>query len=136
MNSNPPRNGWRTRWPRGFGGTSCASFLIVLALAVEGLPAMSPDIREERKGPKVGAPDKAIDGFLRGAGLARDQRGFYRLVDGDGNSTTVVDVGAVEYGSTQPTEDVGRHVFYNGSAWDWDLSADANGNGRYDFPFG
>ncbi|MCB1329756.1 MAG: glycine--tRNA ligase subunit beta, partial [Maritimibacter sp.] len=44
-----------------------------LALALEGLPAMSPDIREERKGPKVGAPDKAIEGFLRGAGVTRDQ---------------------------------------------------------------
>ena len=44
-----------------------------LTLAVEGLLAASPDIREERKGPKVGAPDKAIEGFLRGAGLTRDQ---------------------------------------------------------------
>lgn len=43
-----------------------------LALTVEGLPAASPDTREERKGPKVGAPDKAIDGFARGAGVARD----------------------------------------------------------------
>lgn len=44
-----------------------------LTLAVEGLLAESPSIREERKGPKVGAPDKAIEGFLRGAGLTRDQ---------------------------------------------------------------
>ncbi|WP_299663638.1 glycine--tRNA ligase subunit beta [uncultured Ruegeria sp.] len=44
-----------------------------LTLAIEGLLAESPTIREERKGPKVGAPDKAIDGFLRGAGLTRDQ---------------------------------------------------------------
>ncbi|WP_170475738.1 glycine--tRNA ligase subunit beta [Ruegeria arenilitoris] len=44
-----------------------------LALAVEGVLAESPTIREERKGPKVGAPDKAIEGFLRGAGLTRDQ---------------------------------------------------------------
>ena len=44
-----------------------------LTLAVEGLLAESPMIREERKGPKVGAPDKAIEGFLRGAGLTRDQ---------------------------------------------------------------
>ena len=40
-----------------------------LALTVHGLPARSPDQREERKGPRVGAPDKAIEGFLRGAGL-------------------------------------------------------------------
>jgi glycyl-tRNA synthetase beta chain len=44
-----------------------------LTLAVDGLLAASPTVREERKGPKVGAPDKAIDGFLRGAGLTRDQ---------------------------------------------------------------
>ena len=41
-----------------------------LALTVTGLPAASPDTREERKGPKVGAPQQAIDGFLRAAGLA------------------------------------------------------------------
>ncbi|MGI9369788.1 MAG: glycine--tRNA ligase subunit beta, partial [Ruegeria sp.] len=44
-----------------------------LTLAVEGLLAESPTIREERKGPKVGAPDKAVEGFLRGAGVTRDQ---------------------------------------------------------------
>ncbi|WP_170504968.1 glycine--tRNA ligase subunit beta [Ruegeria arenilitoris] len=44
-----------------------------LTLAIEGLLNESPTIREERKGPKVGAPDKAIEGFLRGAGLTRDQ---------------------------------------------------------------
>ncbi|MEP5151935.1 glycine--tRNA ligase subunit beta [Planktotalea sp.] len=44
-----------------------------LALTVEGVLAESPTVREERKGPKVGAPDKAIEGFLRGAGLTRDQ---------------------------------------------------------------
>lgn len=44
-----------------------------LALTVEGVLAESPNTREERKGPKVGAPDKAIEGFLRGAGLTRDQ---------------------------------------------------------------
>jgi glycyl-tRNA synthetase beta chain len=41
-----------------------------LALTVSGLPARSPDTREEKKGPKVGAPQPAIDGFLRAAGLA------------------------------------------------------------------
>ncbi|MEP2530081.1 glycine--tRNA ligase subunit beta [Shimia sp.] len=43
-----------------------------LTLALEGVLAQSPTVREERKGPKVGAPDKAIEGFLRGAGVARD----------------------------------------------------------------
>ncbi|MBL8589696.1 MAG: glycine--tRNA ligase subunit beta [Methylobacteriaceae bacterium] len=41
-----------------------------LALAVIGLPARQPDQREERKGPRVGAPQPAIDGFLKAAGLA------------------------------------------------------------------
>jgi len=40
-----------------------------LALAVQGVPARQPDIREEKKGPRVGAPDNAIAGFLKGAGL-------------------------------------------------------------------
>ncbi|WP_321335620.1 glycine--tRNA ligase subunit beta [Breoghania sp.] len=41
-----------------------------LALHVAGLPTRSPDTREERKGPRVGAPEKALEGFLRGAGLS------------------------------------------------------------------
>jgi glycyl-tRNA synthetase beta chain len=44
-----------------------------LALAVEGMLAESPRQVEERKGPKADAPEKAIEGFLRGAGLTRDQ---------------------------------------------------------------
>ncbi|WP_375285247.1 glycine--tRNA ligase subunit beta [Marinicauda pacifica] len=40
-----------------------------LGLVASGLPAQTADVREERKGPRVGAPDKAIEGFLRGAGL-------------------------------------------------------------------
>jgi glycyl-tRNA synthetase beta chain len=40
-----------------------------LALSVHGVPARQPDLREEKKGPRVGAPDNAIAGFLRAAGL-------------------------------------------------------------------
>jgi glycyl-tRNA synthetase beta chain len=40
-----------------------------LALTVSGIPARSPDLREEKKGPRVGAPQQAIDGFLKSAGL-------------------------------------------------------------------
>lgn len=40
-----------------------------LALNIKGLTARSADVREERKGPRVGAPEKAVAGFLRGAGL-------------------------------------------------------------------
>ncbi|ASP22609.1 glycine--tRNA ligase beta subunit [Antarctobacter heliothermus] len=44
-----------------------------LALTVHGLTGQSPTLREERRGPKVGAPDKALEGFMRGAGVTRDQ---------------------------------------------------------------
>ena len=40
-----------------------------LALSVHGIPARQPDIREEKKGPRVGAPENAIAGFLKAAGL-------------------------------------------------------------------
>ncbi|RXF68087.1 glycine--tRNA ligase subunit beta [Hansschlegelia zhihuaiae] len=41
-----------------------------LALVVGGLPARQPDRTEERKGPRVGAPEKAVEGFLKAAGLS------------------------------------------------------------------
>ncbi len=44
-----------------------------LVLAVEGLPAMTPALAEERKGPRVDAPQAAIDGFLRSTGLAFEE---------------------------------------------------------------
>ncbi|MBZ0128387.1 MAG: glycine--tRNA ligase subunit beta [Rhodobacteraceae bacterium] len=44
-----------------------------LALSVTGLLAASPALREERKGPRVDAPEQALAGFLRATGLAREQ---------------------------------------------------------------
>lgn len=44
-----------------------------LTLVVQGLPPAQPDRSEERKGPRVGAPDAAIEGFLRSTGLTREQ---------------------------------------------------------------
>lgn len=41
-----------------------------LMLALGGLPGAAPDRKEERKGPRVGAPEKALEGFLKSAGLA------------------------------------------------------------------
>jgi glycyl-tRNA synthetase beta chain len=41
-----------------------------LALVVEGVPGKSPGVSEERKGPRVGAPEQAVAGFLKSAGLA------------------------------------------------------------------
>ena len=43
-----------------------------LTLTVEGMLDASPRQVEERKGPKADAPEKAIEGFLRGAGVSRD----------------------------------------------------------------
>ncbi len=40
-----------------------------LALAVHGLAGRQADSREERKGPRVGAPDAAVQGFLKASGL-------------------------------------------------------------------
>ena len=40
-----------------------------LTVVVNDLAEKSADVREERKGPKVGAPEKAVEGFMRGAGL-------------------------------------------------------------------
>lgn len=44
-----------------------------LALVVDSIPESQPDVRDERKGPAVGAPDKAIEGFLGSVGLTLEQ---------------------------------------------------------------
>ena len=44
-----------------------------LTLTIHGLPAKQPDVSEEKKGPRVNAPEKAIEGFLRSAGLTLEQ---------------------------------------------------------------
>jgi len=44
-----------------------------LTLVIGGLPAQQKDVDEERKGPRVGAPEKAIEGFLRSAGVTLEQ---------------------------------------------------------------
>src|SRR3546814_1827400 len=44
-----------------------------LTLAADGLPLAQPDAAEERKGPRVDAPQQAIDGFLRSTGLTLDR---------------------------------------------------------------
>ena len=41
-----------------------------LALTVDGLPLAQPDVSEEKRGPRVGAPDQAVQGFLKSAGLS------------------------------------------------------------------
>ncbi len=41
-----------------------------LALTVHGIPARQPDLKDERKGPRVGGPEPAIQGFLKATGLS------------------------------------------------------------------
>ena len=53
-----------------FGGVETLSGPRRLAVIIDDLSLKSEDVREERKGPKVGAPEKAVEGFLRGAGLS------------------------------------------------------------------
>ncbi|MGB8275739.1 MAG: glycine--tRNA ligase subunit beta [Alphaproteobacteria bacterium] len=40
-----------------------------LALMADGLPSHQPDAREEKRGPRVGAPETAVQGFLKSVGL-------------------------------------------------------------------
>ena len=70
-----------------------------LTVVVEGLPAAQPDVSEERRGPRVGAPDKAVDGFLKSAKLRRDQleeretdKGhfYYAVIETKGRNTADV----------------------------------------------
>jgi glycyl-tRNA synthetase beta chain len=71
-----------------------------LTAVVEGLPARSPDVREERKGPRVDAPEAAIKGFIKSAGLASvdqaeqrdDKKGTYyvALIEKRGCATAEV----------------------------------------------
>ena len=56
-----------------YAGAAAFSTPRRLTLAVEDVLSESPTVREERKGPRVDAPEKAIEGFLRGAGLSKDQ---------------------------------------------------------------
>ena len=76
-----------------------------LVAVVDGLPARSPDVREERKGPRVDAPEAAIQGFLKSAGLKSvdqaerraDKKGdFYvAVVEKKGRPTAEVVAGIV-----------------------------------------
>ena len=44
-----------------------------LAISVEGLPKAQPDVKEERRGPRADAPEKAIKGFLKANGVILNQ---------------------------------------------------------------
>lgn len=55
--------------------TSVKTFVSPRHLAIQcfGLPAIQPDVREEKRGPKIGAPEQAMKGFLQSTGLALEQ---------------------------------------------------------------
>lgn len=70
-----------------------------LTLHITGVPAKSSDVREERKGPRVDAPEKALEGFLRSTGLTLeeceihdDKKGqFYvAVIDRQGRPTPLI----------------------------------------------
>ncbi|MBV9995111.1 MAG: glycine--tRNA ligase subunit beta [Caulobacteraceae bacterium] len=63
----------------GFEGLRAFAGPRRLTLVVDGLPSAQGDRREERKGPRIGAPEAAMEGFLRSVGLLRHQ-----LVERDG----------------------------------------------------
>ncbi len=70
-----------------------------LTLVVTGLPAKQPDVKEEKKGPRVGAPQAAIDGFLKSAGVSlaqcekkSDPKGDYYLAVTDRKGRATADV--------------------------------------------
>jgi glycyl-tRNA synthetase beta chain len=56
-----------------YAGAAAFSTPRRLTLTLQGVLAQSPTLKEERKGPRVDAPEQAIEGFLRGAGLTKDQ---------------------------------------------------------------
>ncbi|NOX81462.1 MAG: glycine--tRNA ligase subunit beta [Alphaproteobacteria bacterium] len=74
-----------------------------LSLVATGLPARQPDRREEKKGPRVGAPERAVAGFLKSAGLSSldecerrtDKKGeFYvAVIDQAGSDTAALVAG-------------------------------------------
>jgi len=55
-----------------------------LALTVHGIPVRQPDLKQERKGPKMGAPEAAVQGFLKATGLkSLDEAKIQRDPKGD-----------------------------------------------------
>ena len=70
-----------------------------LTLVVDGLPEKQPDLSDEKRGPKISAPDRAIEGFLKANGLSREdceerelERGtfLFAVVETTGSQTALV----------------------------------------------
>ena len=76
-----------------------------LTLVVDGLPTETPDISEERRGPKTDAPEKAVQGFLGSIGLTLDgvekretEKGefYFAVIEKKGQQTADLLVGLIE----------------------------------------
>ena len=71
-----------------------------LCLVVDGLPEKQPDVKDERKGPQVGAPEQAVNGFLGSLGgltlddcEQRDVKGktfYFAVIEKKGEPTAAV----------------------------------------------
>ncbi|MGE4061980.1 MAG: glycine--tRNA ligase subunit beta [Rhodospirillaceae bacterium] len=82
-----------------------------VTLIADGIPASQPDTTEERKGPQVGAPEQAIAGFLKGAGLSSIGQAeirelpkgkfYFSVVTRKGRPTAVVLKEVIEAGLAQ-----------------------------------
>ena len=90
-----------------YAGAAAYSTPRRLALRVDGLTERSPDIKEERKGPRTDAPEKAIEGFLRGAGVSREDlierdekkgRVFYAVIEKPGRPAAEIVAEVLEDG--------------------------------------
>ena len=89
-----------------YAGAAAFSTPRRLTLAVEDVLSESPTVREERKGPRVDAPEKAIEGFLRGAGLSKDQlevrdekkgQVYFATIEKPGRPATAIIVEVLEH---------------------------------------
>ena len=98
-----------------------------IGLSVEGLPERQPDVRQERKGPRVGSPDKAIDGFLRSVGFdsldrcerreVRDAEFWFAVIERKGAATADA-LGGIVTGAIRA---MGwpKSMRWGGSAFQW-----------------
>ena len=98
-----------------------------VGLSVAGLPERQPDVRQERKGPRVGSPDKAIEGFLRSVGFdsldqcerreVRDAEFWFAVIERKGAATADA-LGGIVTGAIRA---MGwpKSMRWGGSAFQW-----------------
>jgi glycyl-tRNA synthetase beta chain len=79
-----------------------------LAIQLFGLPDLQPDVHEEKKGPKIGAPEQALKGFLNSVGLSVDQcekrdNYYFAVIHRKGRKTAEIAKEVIETALTQFT---------------------------------